>query len=99
MRPICQRRGTSPGNPGWSCTNWLNAYHDQGPGFDEPRIVEAYEAYFGVDGFYPFNRAELMTVKPAVYEWLLSIWGPIAGPRAKSHSGSAVDPRLHSGRT
>jgi hypothetical protein len=94
-----------------------HAYHDQVLGFDEPRILEAYErfkksghgdaallydgkrvrhygltdpkeffaemseAYFGMDDFFPFNRAELMTAEPEIYALLRSIWEP-AAPRA-----------------
>lgn len=88
-----------------------HAYHDQLLGFDEPRILAAYEqykksgrgdaallfngqrvrhygltdhkeffaemseAYFGVDDFFPFNRAELMTAEPEIYKLMESIWG------------------------
>jgi hypothetical protein len=88
-----------------------HAYHDQMLGFDDPRIVAAYErfrqsghgdsvllvtgqhvrhygltdpkeffaemteAYFGMNDFFPFNRAELMTAEPEIFELLKSIWG------------------------
>ena len=97
-----------------------HAYHDQVLGFEEPRILEAYEdfkrsgrgdrallydgsrvrhygltdqkeffaemteSYFGVDDFFPFNRAELMTAEPEIYELMQAIWGPVAGKTAKS---------------
>ncbi len=87
-----------------------HAYHDQVLGFDEPRIVEAYEkykksghgdktllingnrvrhyaltnhkeffaemteSYFGVNDFFPFNRAELKEAEPEIYELLAQIW-------------------------
>jgi hypothetical protein len=90
-----------------------HAYHDQVLGFDEPRIVEAYErfkqsghgdeallydgkrvrhyaltdhkeffaemteAYFGMNDFFPFNRAELLTAEPEVFQLLQTIWGPV----------------------
>ena len=90
-----------------------HAYHDQVLGFDEPRILEAYqrfkeqgrgenvllydgsrtrhygltdpkeffaeftEAYFGLNDFYPFNRAELMAAEPAIYGLMKEFWGPI----------------------
>ena len=79
-----------------------HAYHDQVLGFDDPRIIRAYEAYkksghgdqallfngtktrhyaltdhkeffaemtesyFGMNDFFPFNRAELMTAEPEI---------------------------------
>lgn len=90
-----------------------HAYHDQVLGFDEPRILEAYErfknsghgdaallydgkrvrhyaltdhkeffaemteAYFGMNDFFPFNRAELMTAEPEIFQLLQTIWGPV----------------------
>ena len=87
-----------------------HAYHDQVLGFDEPRIVEAYEkykksghgektllyngkrvrhyaltdhkeffaemteAYFGVNDFFPFNRAELKEAEPDILALLADIW-------------------------
>ena len=108
-----------------------HAYHDQVLGFEEPRILKAYEdykksghgdqallyngsrvrhygltdqkeffaemteSYFGMDDFFPFNRAELMTAEPDVYELMRAIWEPVAGqrpasPRAKPSSGQGV---------
>ena len=97
-----------------------HAYHDQVLGFDDPRIMKAYEvfkksghgdkallydgtrvkhygltdqkeffaemteSYFGMDDFFPFNRAELMTAEPEIYELLVAIWGPVAGAKTKS---------------
>lgn len=97
-----------------------HAYHDQVLGFDDPRIMLAYErykksghgdatllfdgtrvrhyaltdhkeffaemteAYFGENDFFPFNRAELMTAEPQIYELLQAVWGPVAGSVAKS---------------
>ena len=87
-----------------------HAYHDQVLGFDEPRIVEAYEkykksgrgdmtllysgkrvkhyalttpmeffaemteAYFGVNDFFPFNRAELKESEPEIYTLMKDVW-------------------------
>ena len=87
-----------------------HAYHDQVLGFDEPRIVAAYEkykksgrgdktllfngqrvkhyalttpmeffaemteAYFGVNDFFPFNRAELKDSEPDIYELMRRVW-------------------------
>jgi hypothetical protein len=111
-----------------------HAYHDQVLGFDEPRIIRAYEAYkksghgekallydgtktrhyaltdhkeffaemtesyFGMNDFFPFNRAELMTAEPEIFELMQAIWGPVAGvshktakPAEKKRAG--LDPR------
>ena len=42
------------------------------------------ESYFGLNDFFPFNRAELMTAEPAIYELMQAIWGPVAGAAVKS---------------
>jgi Glucose-regulated metallo-peptidase M90 len=90
-----------------------HAYHDQVLGFDEPRVLAAWddfkksgkgdeallydgsrvkhygltdqkeffaemtEAYFGSNDFHPFNRAQLKTEFPKLYELLAEIWGPL----------------------
>ncbi len=38
-------------------------------------FAEMTEAYFGVNDFYPFNRAELRQSAPEVFELLQKIWG------------------------
>lgn len=40
-------------------------------------FAESTEAYFGVNDFYPFVRAELKEHDPRMYELLEKIWGPI----------------------
>jgi len=40
-------------------------------------FAESTEAYFGVNDFYPFVRAELKQHDPRMYEQLQKIWGPI----------------------
>lgn len=40
-------------------------------------FAEATEAWFGVNDFYPFVRAELNEHDPRMYELLQKIWGPI----------------------
>ncbi len=40
-------------------------------------FAEATEAYFGVNDFYPFVRAELKEYDPAGYALLEKIWGPV----------------------
>ena len=42
-------------------------------------FAEMTEAYFGENDFFPFNRAELKTAEPEIFELMRSIWGPIAG--------------------
>ncbi len=42
-------------------------------------FAEMTESYFGVDDFFPFNRAELMTAEPEIYKLMQAIWGPVAG--------------------
>lgn len=90
-----------------------HSYHDQVLSFDEPRVIdtfeaakqsgtydqvllftgkqakhygmsnhkeyfaEATEAYFGVNDFYPFVRAELKEHDPQMFDLLESIWGKI----------------------
>lgn len=40
-------------------------------------FAESTEAYFGVNDFYPFVRAELQEHDPQMYELQKKIWGPI----------------------
>ena len=40
-------------------------------------FAEATEAYFGVNDFYPFVRAELSEHDPAMFALLKEIWGPV----------------------
>lgn len=44
-------------------------------------FAEMTEAYFGVNDFFPFNRAELMTAEPEIYELIRSVWGPLPWER------------------
>ena len=106
-----------------------HAYHDQVLGFEEPRILKAYEtfkksghgnaallydgarvrhygltdhkeffaemteSYFGMNDFFPFNHAELMTAEPEIFELLQAIWGPIAGQSAvAARNAGKVEP-------
>lgn len=39
-------------------------------------FAEMSEAYFGVNDFFPFNRAELHQENPACYRMMAEIWGP-----------------------
>jgi hypothetical protein len=95
----------------WAVLHELaHAYHDQVLGFDEPRILIAYEefkksgrgdatllfngqhtrhygltnhkeffaemteAYFGMNDFFPFNRAELIAAEPQIYALMKTLW-------------------------
>lgn len=40
-------------------------------------FAESTEAYFGVNDFYPFVRAELKQHDPDMYALLVKIWGPV----------------------
>ena len=40
-------------------------------------FAESTEAYFGVNDFYPFVRAELKEHDPRMYEQLKKVWGPV----------------------
>jgi len=40
-------------------------------------FAESTEAYFGVNDFYPFVRAELKEHDPLMYSLLVKIWGPV----------------------
>ncbi|QDT94633.1 anthrax toxin lethal factor-related metalloendopeptidase [Gimesia aquarii] len=40
-------------------------------------FAESTEAYFGVNDFYPFVRAELKAHDPAMYALMVKLWGPI----------------------
>jgi hypothetical protein len=47
-------------------------------------FAEMTEAYFGLNDFFPFNRAELMTTEPEIYELLVSIWDPLTEGKRKN---------------
>ncbi len=40
-------------------------------------FAEFTESYFGLNDFYPFNRAELKTAERELYALLENIWGPV----------------------
>jgi len=40
-------------------------------------FAEFTETYFGLNDFFPFNRAELKTTEPEIYALMEGIWGPI----------------------
>jgi dipeptidyl-peptidase 4 len=57
-------------------------------------FAEMTEAYFGLDDFFPFNRAELMTAEPEIYELMQAIWGPVGSAKVKSTEKPADPSRL-----
>lgn len=44
-------------------------------------FAEMTEAYFGVNDFFPFNRAELKETEPEIYELMRRVWETPAGKR------------------
>ena len=54
-------------------------------------FAEMTEAYFGMDDFFPFNRAELMTAEPEIFELLRTIWEPVQPAGAAVHPKSPKD--------
>jgi hypothetical protein len=47
-------------------------------------FAEMTEAFFGMNDFFPFNRAELLRENPEFHALLTEIWGPVPDP-AKVH--------------
>jgi hypothetical protein len=43
-------------------------------------FAEMTEAYFGMNDFFPFNRAELKREEPELFSLLLKLWGPLPSP-------------------
>jgi hypothetical protein len=39
-------------------------------------FAEMSESYFGMNDFFPFNRAELKKEEPEIYQLLSDVWGP-----------------------
>jgi alpha-galactosidase len=54
-------------------------------------FAEMTEAYFGVNDFFPFNRAELKEAEPAIYTLLKDIWEAPPRPKAKPAPGPAQE--------
>lgn len=44
-------------------------------------FAEMSEAYFGMNDFFPFNRAELKREEPVLYGLLREVWGPLPAER------------------
>jgi len=72
-------------------------------GLTDPKefFAEMCEAYFGMNDFFPFNRAELMTAEPEIYQLMRALWEPAPpapaaakpqSPREKSAVPSGSDP-------
>jgi len=59
-------------------------------------FAEVSEAFFGVNDFYPFVRAELREHDPQTYQMLEEVWGEAAGGRSLSQRRSAAGEIEHS---
>ena len=44
---------------------------------DKEFFAEMTEAYFGLNDFYPFHNADLLTAEPDIHALLKEIWGPV----------------------
>ncbi len=55
-------------------------------------FAEMTEAYFGSNDFFPFNRAELMTAEPDIYQLMTAIWGPVQTGFEKKQPGNHPQP-------
>lgn len=132
--PVAAKLTTSRivGEQPWVILHELaHAYHNQVLGFEEPRILAAYErfkksghgdstlkingkrgrhyalkdqkeffaemteAFFGMNDFFPFNRAELMTAEPEICELLQNIWGPARVSTRDPRAGSVQAGTAH----
>ena len=60
-------------------------------------FAEMTESYFGLDDFFPFNRAELMTAEPEIFELMQTIWGPVAGTKVTPTRKTPVRPTSNIG--
>jgi hypothetical protein len=56
-------------------------------------FAEMSEAYFGMNDFFPFNRAELKREEPLLFSLLLKIWGPLPSPITADESSAARSQR------
>ena len=63
-------------------------------GLTDPKefFAEMSEAYFGMNDFFPFNRAELKREEPELFSLLLKIWGPLPSPITPEESPARKDP-------
>ena len=54
----------------------FNGQHTRHYGLTDPKefFAEMTEAYFGMNDFFPFNRAELMTAEPQIHALMKTIW-------------------------
>jgi hypothetical protein len=62
---------------------------------DQEYFAESTEAFFGVNDFYPFVRAELKEFDPQMYEVLKKVWGVVkAAPATRTAATRAVGSAL-----
>jgi hypothetical protein len=57
-------------------------------------FAEFTETYFGLNDFFPFNRAELKLAEPEIYALMADIWGPILTGSPPHHNSSSEPSRL-----
>jgi len=61
-------------------------------------FAEMTEAYFGTNDFFPFNRGELKTAEPEIYELMKTLWGPVQnGEMPESSMRMHASPGIPSG--
>ena len=58
-------------------------------------FAEMTESYFGTNDFFPFNRAELMTAEPEIYQLMLAVWGPVQTEHSAQQAQAAAVPVKH----
>jgi hypothetical protein len=56
-------------------------------------FAEMSEAYFGMNDFFPFNRAELKREEPELFSLLRGICGPLPSPITKEQPPGSRDPQ------
>ena len=54
-------------------------------------FAEMTEAYFGLNDFFPFNRAELKEHEPAIHELMTHVWESPAKPEQKTGGRKETD--------
>ncbi len=55
-------------------------------------FAEMTESYFGTNDFFPFNRGELMSAEPEIYQLLRSVWGPVVTDSSKTNGSKDKPP-------
>ncbi len=60
-------------------------------------FAEMTETYFGSNDFFPFNRGELMTAEPEIYQLMQTLWGPVQTGNEKPVADAPLTHRLAPG--